>query len=207
MPSPPPGVGVSSCAGAYTGGDVPDFQRGEVTLSFALRNPEITDGGLPRVGWNVDQVTETGLGTTEYTDESGTQGLARAEPRGGMPAISPICCSSSGVGSIPPGAVSGREADWLVAWTKMATTGAPTEPGRYCCGFSKTCQLHHQEQTNTRGQEHFPHCCPSGSASESGIQPGHSSRHSAQLAVCHHPSNVAAHSLRVSPRVSPKRAV
>ena len=63
--------------------DMPNFQRGSVAVSFALRNPEVADGGLPQVGKYVDHVTETGLATTQHTDESGTQRLTRADPREG----------------------------------------------------------------------------------------------------------------------------
>ena len=43
----------------------------KVALSFALVNPEVADGGMPQVGNFVDQVTETELAPTQYTDESG----------------------------------------------------------------------------------------------------------------------------------------
>ena len=52
--------------------DIADVWSGQVTLSFALRNPEVADCGLPQVGRYVDQVTETGLAPTQHTDESGT---------------------------------------------------------------------------------------------------------------------------------------
>ena len=77
-----------------------------------MRNPEVADGGPPQVGKYVHQVTETGLASTQHTDEAVRNGSSKPSHEK-IPVTSPICCSSSAVGWIPaagtPEAVCGRQ--------------------------------------------------------------------------------------------------
>ena len=75
-----------------------------------------------------------------------------------------------------------RSAAALLAWGRFLPQEHPEQsaaekpigwlPGRKWRrqALQQSLDVIDQEQTNTRGQEHFPHCCPSGSASESGSE-------------------------------------
>ena len=58
-----------------------NFQGGKVALSFALWNREVAHGVQPQIGRHVDQVAETGLASTQDTENSSAQRLFRHKPR------------------------------------------------------------------------------------------------------------------------------
>ena len=70
----------------------------------------MSEAGVPLVGWYVDQVKEEGLATAQHSDESGTNGLARAEPREDTCNMADLMLLGGRPAASTPRAVCGREA-------------------------------------------------------------------------------------------------